>query len=127
MSEEIKRLPDSELEIMLIVWKSNPPVSATYILDRLKSQRKWSLQTLFTVLSRLTEKGFLSCEKQGRSNLYHAIVEENAYKQLEGKSILERVYGNSFKNLVVSLIGGDVINKNDLAELRDYLNRLEEK
>ena len=127
MSEEIKRLPDSELEIMLIVWKTNPPVSATYILDRLKSQRKWSLQTLFTVLSRLTEKGFLSCEKQGRSNLYHAIVEENAYKQLEGKSVLERVYGNSFKNLVVSLIGGDVINKNDLAELRDYLNRLEEK
>ena len=127
MPEDIKRLPDSELEIMLIVWKSNPPVSATYILDRLKSQRKWSLQTLFTVLSRLTEKGFLSCEKQGRSNLYHAIVEENAYKQLEGKSILERVYGNSFKNLVVSLIGGDVINKNDLAELRDYLNRLEEK
>ena len=127
MQEEIKRLPDAELEIMLIVWKANPPISATHILEQLKSQRKWSLQTLFTVLTRLTEKGFLSCEKQGRSNLYHAIVEENAYKQLEGKSILERVYGNSFKNLVVSLIAGDAIDKDDLAELRDYLNRLEEK
>jgi len=127
MLKAIKRLPDAELEIMLIVWKSDPPISATYILEQLKSQRKWSLQTLFTVLTRLTEKGFLSCEKQGRSNLYHALVEENVYKQLEGKSILERVYDNSFKNLVVSLVGGDAIDKNDLAELRDYLNRLEEK
>lgn len=127
MEQRQKRLPDAELEIMVIVWAQEAPVSSSFILERLEGRRMWSLQTLLTVLSRLTEKGFLICEKQGRSNLYHAAVPEDAYKQAEGKSLLERLYGNSFKSLVASLYDGNAITRDDLAEMRRYLDEMEER
>jgi len=125
MNDKIKRLHDAELEIMLIVWKAGEPVSSSYILERLYYKRKWALATLMTVLSRLTDKGFLVCKKVGRNNLYHAAIGEDEYKENEGKSILEKLYGNSFKNLVTSLYNGKAINKDDLAELRRFLDHME--
>lgn len=127
MSANIRRLPDAELEVMLIVWEAQPPVMAGYVLERLQGKRQWSLQTLLTVMARLVEKGFLACEKQGRNNQYTPLIPESEYKQAEGKSILERLYDNSFKDLVVNLFDAKAINKKDLAELRGYLDELEGK
>lgn len=126
MEQKQKRLPDAELEIMVIVWAQDAPVSSSFILERLEG-RRWGLQTLLTVLSRLTEKGFLSCEKQGRYNLYRAAVAEDDYKRAEGKSLLARLYGNSFRNLVASLYDGEAITREDLAEMRRYLDEMEER
>lgn len=125
MSKKIKRLPDAELEVMMVVWKAGALVNSSYVLEQLQGKRKWALATLMTVLARLTGKGFLVCEKQGRNNLYHAAIGEDEYKEKEGKTILEKLYGNSLKNLVASLYNGNAIDEDDLAELRRFLDKLE--
>lgn len=125
MHNKIKRLPDAELEIMLIIWNSELPVNSVSILEQLQKQRTWGLPTLMTVLSRLVKKGFLICEKQGRNNLYHVAVGEEEYKQSEGKSLLEKLYGSSFKNLVSSLHKANAISDSDILELRKFLDELE--
>jgi len=122
MDRRLKRLPDAELEIMLIVWKAAAPVNSTYILEQLQGQRTWALATLMTVLARLVEKGFLVCEKQGRNNLYRAAIGEDEYKQSEGRTILEKLYGNSIQSLVTALYDGRAIDKDDLVELRRLLD-----
>ena len=127
MEGPIRRLPDAELEIMLIIWKTGEPVHAAYILDRLKNQRKWPLSTLLTVLARLTEKGFLICEKEGRNNKYTAAVSERQYKESEGKSTLMKLFGNSVQDLVLSLYNGKAITKQDLAELRQLIDQVEQE
>jgi len=125
MDDSIRRLPDAELEVMLCIWHADPPVSASYILTQLHGKRNWALATLMTVLGRLAEKGFVTCEKRGRNNLYSPVVSEEDYKASEGKSLLERLYSNSFHNLVVSLYDSKAISQNDLVELRRYLDRIE--
>ncbi|HOG46128.1 MAG TPA: BlaI/MecI/CopY family transcriptional regulator [Anaerolineae bacterium] len=125
MDRRLKRLPDAELEIMLIVWKAAAPVNSTYILEQLQGQRTWALATLMTVLARLVEKGFLVCEKQGRNNLYRAAIGEDEYKQSEGRTILEKLYGNSIQSLVTALYDGRAIDKDDLVELRRLLDSFE--
>lgn len=123
MSEQTKRLPDGELEIMLAVWSAgDEAVSASFILERIKDKRNWQLQSLLTVLTRMVNKGYLLCEKQGRFNFYKAAVSKERYEQFEGKNILEKLYGNSFKNMVNSLLNGNVISKKDLRELYQYLD-----
>ncbi|WP_243259197.1 BlaI/MecI/CopY family transcriptional regulator [Clostridium sp. 'deep sea'] len=121
-----KRLSDAELDIMLAVWSSDQPVSASTILAELKGKREWALSALMTALSRLIKKGFLRCEKQGRNNLYYFIVDEDEYKQAEGKSILERLYGNSFKNLAVALYNSKAISEKDIAELKSIIEDIKE-
>ncbi|WP_339321506.1 BlaI/MecI/CopY family transcriptional regulator [Paenibacillus sp. FSL W8-0194] len=123
--EKIKRLPDAELEVMLIIWKTGQSINSSYILDQLRDKRNWSLPTLMTVLARLTEKGFLICEKEGRNNRYYAAISESEYKESEGKSTLMKLFGNSVQDMVMSLYNGKAINKNDLAELRELIDKVE--
>lgn len=61
---EWKRLPDSELEIMLIIWEARGQISTSDIMQRLK--KKKSLQLVQNSLNRLEGKGFVRCEKIGR-------------------------------------------------------------
>lgn len=123
--DEIKRLPDAELEIMLVIWRSKGQVSSSYILEQLKDKRGWALATLMTVLSRLVDKGFLRCEKEGRSNRYSSLISEAEYKESESKSTLAKLFDNSIQNMVMSLYNGKAIDKNDLAELREMIERVE--
>ena len=69
---EWKRLPDSELEIMLIIWEARGQISTSDIMQRLK--KKKSLQLVQNSLNRLEGKGFVRCEKIGRLNHYTALV-----------------------------------------------------
>ena len=125
--QPIKRLPDAELEIMLIVWQADDKVSSSYILERLEGKRQWALSTLMTVLSRLVDKGFLHCEKVGRSNSYSPIISEDEYKESEGKSTLKKLFGNSIQDMVMSLYNGKAIDKDDLVELREMLDQVEKE
>ncbi len=65
----LKRLPDAELEVMKALWElgSDTPRSA---LEQALAPFSWAGNTINTYLSRLTEKGFLSVHKDGKSNLY---------------------------------------------------------
>ena len=123
----MKRLGDAELEIMLAIWAADGPVQSTYVHQQLKESRGWALPAVITALNRLVDKGFLACERQGRSNWYRSLVPEQAYKAAEGRSVIDRLYGSSFTGMVASLYDGRAIGKKDLEELRQYLDDLEGK
>ncbi len=59
----MKRLPDSELEIMMIIWELDKPVTRAEIEEKMAPGRKLSPTTILSFLSRLQEKGFLAMEK----------------------------------------------------------------
>ena len=63
-----KKLGEAELEIMQVIWESEPPLTSNYILKELQERRKWQLSTLMTSLSRLVDKGFLSCDRATGTN-----------------------------------------------------------
>ena len=123
----MKRLGDAELEIMLAVWAAGEPVQSTYVQEKLRGGRDWSLPAILTSLNRLADKGYLACEKQGRSNFYRALISENVYKAAEGRGLIDRLYGSSFTGMVAALYDGRAIGKDDLAELRQYLDTLEDE
>lgn len=127
MRKDTKRLGDGELDIMLAVWGTDEAVNSSYIQEKLKDHRKWTLPAILTALSRLVEKGYLSCEKQGRTNLYRAQITEEDYKAAEGRTFLEKLYNNSFTGLVASLYDSKAIGPEDLAQLRQFLDEMEGK
>ena len=122
-----KKLGEAELEIMQVVWKSENPVTSNYILKELQGRRRWQLSTLMTSLSRLSDKGFVSCDRSTGTNLYTFIISENEYKAGASKNFLEKLYNNSIQNMVASLYDNKAIKRADVEELRKYLDELEEK
>lgn len=127
MDKIMKKLGEAELEIMQVIWKTDVPVTSSYILKELQEWRKWQLSTLMTSLSRLVDKGFLSCDRTTGNNLYSPIISENDFKAKESKSFLEKLYNNSIQNMIATLYSNKAIKDSDMNELRKFLDDLKEK
>lgn len=117
----IKRLPDSELELMQIIWKLEYPVSRPDIEKNLPKNHQLAATTILTLLTRLCEKGFLKVEKQGKTNLYTPLIAEKDYLAGESRNILNRLYGGSLKAFAMSLVDSGV-SKEEIDELRKMLD-----
>ena len=122
MNRKIRRLPDSELELMQIIWQKEPPVSRTEIEAVMKDSHQLAATTILTLLTRLCEKGFLTVEKQGRTNLYTPLISQREYLASESRSLLDKLYGGSIKTFANALCDSG-ISKEELAELRSLLER----
>ena len=112
------KLGDGELEVMQAIWDAGEPVTASSILEKVQQKRTWGLSTLMTVLGRLIEKGFLECDKSTRTNIYSVKIEEKDYKNKEGRSFLEKMYGNSIFDFVSCLYEGGSISPEEVSELK---------
>ncbi len=127
MNNKPKKLGEAELEIMQVIWNSEPPVTSNYILKELQDRRTWQLSTLMTSLTRLSDKGFVNCDRSTGSNLYTPAISENDYKAGASKHFLEKLYNNSIQNMVATLYNNNAMKPYDVEELRDFLNKLEEE
>ena len=87
------RLPDSELEIMLIIWKLGKEVSTTQIMKELDSNK--SVQLLQSYIKRLEDKGFIEVKKLGRLNFYTPLISLEDYRNKETMDFLEFFYQKS--------------------------------
>ena len=122
--ESHRHLPELELEIMLAIWELEDGASAPKIQERL--DRPLTASALHTCLKRLEKKGYLFCEKEGKSNRYHALVSRLEYQQEEGASVLAKLYQGSLSRFAAALYDGGALSREDVAELRAYLDSLEE-
>lgn len=126
MAKAIKNLGEAELEIMQVIWKAEAPVTSNFILKELQGLRAWQLSTLMTSLSRLSEKGFVRCDRSTGCNLYVAAIAENEYKTKESKHFLEKLYNNSIQNMIATLYSNHAIKSSDMKDLRKFLDDLED-
>lgn len=124
MKRTIQKLPESELDIMLVLWKQKSDMSRSEIEKIVNQKKTLAPTTILTLLSRLEKKGFVSIKRVGNLNKYHWLVSQEEYQQKEGKGMLEKLYGNSVKNFVAAMYQGREINEEDLKELEGFLKEL---
>lgn len=118
-NSKITKLPESELEIMLVIWKHSEPVRTSCIMAEIN--REWTQSTVKALLSRLVEKGFLQVTRQGRFTLYQALVNEEDYRRQETSGLLHRYYQGSVKNMVAALVNESALTGADLEELESII------
>ena len=83
------KLSDAELEIMEKVWELGAPVTAAQLTERM-AEKGWKPSTLLTFLARMVNKGALAVEKQGKQNLYRALVSAEDYRAQAARELLGR-------------------------------------
>lgn len=118
----MKRLPDTELEVMKALWLSGPDTSRTALEQKLV-QFNWAPNTINTYLTRLVEKEFISVRKEGRGNLYTPLISQEEYLEFDSHSVLSRLYGTP-RNFVAALARQGITQK-DVDDLRALLNELD--
>ena len=119
----MRRLPDTELEVMKALWASGPDTPRA-ALEAALAPRRWASNTINTYLTRLADKGFVAVERAGRGNRYTALVSREDYLAYDSRMVLSRLYGSSPRNFVAALARGG-LKREDVAQLRELLDRLE--
>lgn len=117
----MKKLPDAELELMLIIWDAEKPVTRLEIEEKLSNDRDVLPNTILSLLTRLEKRGFVKKDKDGKINYYSALVEEEPYLKEASKGILDRMFKGSLKNFAAALYDGEALSEEDAAELMDFL------
>lgn len=118
----MKKLSDNELDIMLAIWKAEKSVGSSYVAKAMED-KNWAQTTVLNFLSRLVDKGYLKCEKEGRNNIYTPLVKEKDYLKGENKGFLEKFYNNSIKNMIAGFYDNEVIDDEDLKELKEFIEK----
>jgi len=123
MSQELRRLPDSELEVMQAVWSADPPAERADIEAVLAGRGRTMAQTtLLTLLSRLSEKGYVKIEKQGRRRVYLPLVERSVYQGEQSRRFVDKVFGGSI-SAFASALCDSALTREEIDELRRLLGR----
>ena len=117
----MKKIPDAELELMMIIWDFANPVTRIEIEEKLSEDRDVLPNTILTLLTRLEKRGFLKKERDGKINYYSALVDKEPYLKEASQGILNRMFKGSLKNFAAALYDGEELSSEDAAELMAFL------
>ena len=120
MKDSIRRLPDTELEVMQVIWDCTPPVSKADIEEKIYSSHPMAETTLQTLLTRLSEKGFLIVTIEKRKKYYSPLIPREDYQISQSKSFFQKVCGGNLSAFANALCEGG-LTKEEVTELRRLL------
>ena len=120
MEQDVRRLPDTELEVMQALWALEAPVTRSGAEAVLAKTHPMAQTTLLTLLGRLAEKGFVKIEKAGRGSVYTPLVSERDYLAAQSRRFYTKLCGGSMSAFAAALCDGG-LSREELAELRRLL------
>lgn len=115
---------EKELSILQVLWKYGPS-TVREINEKLSVAKKIGYTTTLKLMQIMFEKGILSRERNGKNHIYIAeLTQENTQKRLLNK-LLEGAFEGSAMKLVMQALGNGKSSKEELEEIRKYLDELE--
>lgn len=117
----IPQISEAELEVMKILWESEP-ASSPQIVEALSKTTEWKPKTIQTLITRLAAKGAVIADKSNpKMFLYRPAVSREQYRSEENQSFLHRVYDGSVKMLLTSFVREQNLTDKERAELKALL------
>ena len=99
MHREDKHLTPNEWSLMDCLWTQSPRTGKECV-DYMAGSVNWSRSTTLTMLRRMTEKGFISCDNSKGINLYSPLIPRESASENQTVEFLNRVFNGSVSMLV---------------------------
>ena len=111
----IYHLPETEREVMEMLWKFPEGIKQSTLLACLNEAGKdWKRQTVNTFITRLVEKGLVRRENR----IVWPSMTKEAFKNLEIEDVVEEVYGGLFSNMLMAFAKEKKLSAEDVAQLK---------
>ncbi|MCG8384568.1 MAG: BlaI/MecI/CopY family transcriptional regulator [Cytophagales bacterium] len=115
---------EKELEILQVLWTQGP-ATVRAVNDRLGKGREIGYTTTLKLMQIMFDKGLVSRQKEGKTHIYSAeISEEKTQNQLLDR-LLDTAFKGSAMKLVMQALGHKKPSKEELEEIRKYIDQLE--
>jgi predicted transcriptional regulator len=110
-------LTEAELRLMRVLWTRGESAVAE-LLAAISDETPLAYTSVLTTIRVLEKKGFVTHRQEGRAFLYSPCVAESEASRTEVRHVLQRFFGNSRERLLLTLLGDDDINPEELVLLR---------
>lgn len=121
---EMAGLTKLELQIMQVIWRRGAS-SVGKVQEGLEQTLAYT--TVQTMLNILERKGKLTRRLKGRAYIYSAAVTESRALTHAVRDLVDRMFGGSTEELVMSLVKSKQLDAEKLAELSERLKQEEER
>lgn len=115
-------LTELELRIMQVIWRRG---SSSVAAVQAELEPPLAYTTVQTVMNILQRKGKLKRALEGRAYIYSAKITEDKALRQGIRDLIDRMFGGSSEELVMSLLKNRQIDAKRLAELTERFNKEE--
>lgn len=123
---EKPELSKGEMTVARLLW-DHGPATVRAIHQSLPEDQAMDFATVQTYLRRLETKGYATSILEGKTRIYSSKSKPKAVIRKTVDDFVSRLFGGQTMPLVRHLIEEHGIDGNDLAELRQLLDRLEQQ
>src|SRR5688500_16002605 len=124
MKDVPSRATEKELEILQIIWKKGA-ASVKDVHQALGGDVSNGYTTILKLMQIMHEKGLVTRQKNGKLHLYKAVPTQEKTREQMLSKMIETVFQGSATQLVMSALGNNKSSREELQEIKKYLEKLE--
>ena len=110
-------LTEAELRLMKLLWQRGES-AVSDLVAAMPEGEALAYTSVLTTIRILEQKGYVKHRQEGRAFLYSPTVAELEARRSEIKNVLQRFFGNSRERLLLSVLGDDEVDPEELQRLR---------
>lgn len=110
-------LTEAELRLMRILWRRGES-AVNDLVAAMPDGEELAYNSVLTTIRILEQKGYVDHRQEGRAFIYRPIVAEQEASRSEVKHVLNRFFGNSREQLLLSLLDDSGISREELERLK---------
>jgi predicted transcriptional regulator len=110
-------LTEAELRLMKILWRRGES-AVNDLVAAMPDDEPLAYNSVLTTIRILEQKGYVEHRQEGRAFVYWPLVLEHEAGRSEVRHVLNRFFGNSREQLLLSLLGDGEISREELERLR---------
>ena len=113
-------LTEAELRLMKLLWERGDS-AVSDLVAAMPDGEALAYTSVLTTVRILEQKGYVRHRQEGRAFVYSPCVEEREASRSEIRHTMQRFFGNSRERLLLSLLGDDEIDGEELQRLKDTI------
>ena len=118
------KLFDAELKVMEVLWESGE-LPANAITKRLKDEIGWNINTTYTVINKLVEKGAIEkAALSARKTICRPVVTKEEVQAAELDELVNKIFNGSSQNLFAALAGREDLPEEIAKKLQTMIEEI---
>lgn len=117
---------ESELEILSLLWEMKQ-ASVRQIHERLAETKDTGYTTTLKTMQNMHAKGMVSRNETQRTHIYSPATNQRDTQKSLLRNLVTTAFGGSAQKLVLQALGEENPSKEELDEIRAFLDQLENK
>ena len=118
------RPTEKELEILQILWRLGA-ASVKDVHEAMGGEQENGYTTILKFMQIMHEKGLVTRQKSGKLHLYKALASQENTRRFMLDRMIDTVFQGSASAMVISALGNGKSSKQELLEIKRYLENLE--